>query len=142
MTLENSSIQDLIDLNNLLLGDNDTYEDWLEAFKDNNIIHAELIESITDSLTSNKYDGPNDYHAMYWFAKGLRRPAPRLPTRYVDSDDYLFKNIHKFKVQDKLDDFNRKRIHNKFKDSRLKETRELHKRDSSFLGELIEHQKD
>ena len=141
-SLENSSIQDLIDLDNLLNNDNYTYDEWFEAMNDEERIRKELIESINEKLTSNKYDGPNDYQAMYWFAKGLKLPTPQQPTRYVDSDDYLFKNIHKFKVQNKLDDFNHKRIHDKFKDTRLKEARELHKRDSLFLDELMEHQKD
>ena len=141
-SLENSSIQDLIDLDNLLNNDNYTYDEWFEAMNDDDQIRKELIESINEKLTSNKYDGPNDHQAMYWFAKGLRLPTPQQPTRYVDSDDYLFKNIHKFKIKDKLDDFNRKRIHDKFQDSRLKEARELHKKDSSFLDELMEHQKD
>ena len=131
MTLENSSIQDLINLDNLLNNDIYTYEEWFDAVNNDEQIRKELIESINEKINSNKYDGPNDYHAMYWFAKGLRLPAPRLPTRYVDSDDYLFKNLHKFKVKDTLDDFNHKRIHDKFKDTRLKEARELHKRDSS-----------
>ena len=55
MTLENSSIQELIDLNNLLLGDNDTYEDWYEAFKDNDQIYAEIIDSINTIFQSLKY---------------------------------------------------------------------------------------
>ena len=78
---------------------------------------------------------------MYWFTKRLRLPASWQIARYLDSDDYLFNSFHKFKVQDKLDDFNRKRIHDKFKDSRLKEASELYENDSSFLEELIEHQK-
>ena len=88
MTVENVTIQDLIDLNNLLYGDNDTYEDWLEAFDNDEKIRIELIESINEKLKANNYDGPNDYYAMYQFAKGLNLPVPQNPKRYVDSDDY------------------------------------------------------
>ena len=90
MTLENSTTEDLIDLDNLLHNDSYTYDEWYDAIKDIDQLRTELIESINDSLKSNHYDGPNDYHAMYWFAKGLNLPAPQQPKRYVDSDDYLF----------------------------------------------------
>ena len=39
----------------------------------------ELIESIHEKLKANNYDGPNDYYAMYWFAKGLNLPVPQKP---------------------------------------------------------------
>ena len=102
-TLENSSTQELIDLDNLLYNDFNTYEDWLDVFKDEGKAHdyvedkmrTELIESINEKLKDNIYDGPNDYYAMYWFAKGLNLPVPQKPKRYVDSDDYLFNNLHK-----------------------------------------------
>ena len=82
------------------------------------------------------------YYAIYWFAKGLNLPAPRQPKRYADSDKYLFNNLHKYKIHDKLNEFTRKRIHNQFNDSRLKEARELHKKDSLFLNELMKHRND
>ena len=142
MSLEQTSTQDLIVLDNLLNDVDYTYEEWIEAYDDEEQTRAELIKDMISCLKSYKYDGPDDYQAMYWFAKGLRLPAPKQPTRYVDSDEYLFNNLHKFKVQDTINDFNRKRIHDKFNDSRLKEARELHKKDSSFLKELMEHHKD
>ncbi len=132
MSLENTSTQELIDLDNLLCKDNNTYEDWLDAYNEEEI-RNELIDSITSTLKSSKYDGPNDYHAMYWFAKGKRN---------ADSDNELFNNIHKYKVHDKVHEFKRQRLHDKFKNDRLKEDRELHKKDSSFLRELMEHQRD
>ena len=93
--LENSSTQELIDLDNLLYNDFNTYQDWFDAFKDEDKIRIELIESINEKLKANNYDGPNDYYAMYWFAKGLNLPVPQKPKRYVNSDDYLFNNLHK-----------------------------------------------
>ena len=119
-SLENSSIQDLISLDNLLNRDYYTYEEWKEAINTDDQIRTELIESITEKLESNHYDGPNEYYAIYWFAKGLNLPAPQQPKRYVDSDKYLFHNLHKFKIHDKLNDFTCKRIHDRFNDSRLK----------------------
>ena len=135
MTLENTSLQELIDFNNLLRDDQDTYEDWHEAFNDDDQIRTELIDSITSFLKSNHYDGPNDYQTIYWFAKGLKLPAPQKPKRYVDSDKYLFNNLHKFKIHDKLNDFSRKRIHDRF-------NRDLHKKDSSFSSDLMKHRND
>ena len=87
-SFENSSTQELIDLDNLLYNDFNTYQDWFDAFKDEDKIRIELIESINEKLKANNYDGPNDYYAMYWFAKGLNLPVPQKPKRYVDSDDY------------------------------------------------------
>ena len=51
---------------------------------------------------------------MYWFAKGLKLPSPQNPKRYVDSDDDLFNKLHKYKAQDKINNFKRKRIHERF----------------------------
>ena len=79
MTVENVTIQDLIDLSNLLYGDNDTYEDWLEAFDNDEKIRIELIDYIKSELKANNFDGENGYHAMYWFAKVLKPPAPQKP---------------------------------------------------------------
>ena len=87
-SFENSSTQELIDLDNLFDSDFNTYQDWFDAFKDENKMRIELIESINEKLKDNIYDGPNDYYAMYWFAKGLNLPVPQKPKRYVDSDDY------------------------------------------------------
>ena len=136
MSLEQTSTQELIVLDNLLNDVDYTYEEWIEAFdNDEELTRTELIKDMKSCLKSYKYDGPDDYQSIYWFTKGLRIPKPKQPTRYVDSDEYLFNNLHKYKVQDKLDDFNRKRIHDKF-------DRELHKKDSSFLEELMKHQKE
>ena len=134
MSLENTSTQELIELENLFYGDDATYEEWFDAFKDEDQIRKELIEMLVLDILDKGYDGPNDYHAIYWFVKGLNLPAPQAPKRYVDSDDYLFKHIHKYKIHDKLNDLKRQRLHERF-------NRNLHKKDSSFLNELMEHQK-
>ena len=55
--LENSSTQELIDLENLLYNDFNTYQDWFDAFKDEDKIRIELIESIHEKLKANHYDG-------------------------------------------------------------------------------------
>ena len=87
-SFENSSTQELIDLDNLLYKSFNTYQSWFDAFKDEDKIRIELIESIHEKLQANNFDGPNDYYAMYWFAKGLNLPVPQKPKCYVDSDDY------------------------------------------------------
>ena len=55
--LENSSTQRLIDLDNLLYNDFNTDQDWFDAFKDEDKIRIELIESIHEKLKANNYDG-------------------------------------------------------------------------------------
>ena len=78
---------------------------------------------------------------MFWFDKGLKLPKPKVPKRYIDSADYLFNPLVKFNVHDQLNEVKRNRFNGKYND-RLKESRELHKKDSSFLVELMNHQKD
>lgn len=58
---------------------------------------TELSEKINEKLKSNSYDGPNDSYVMYWFAKGLKLPEPKVPKHYIDSDIYFFNHLHKFK---------------------------------------------
>ena len=87
MTLEQTSTQDLIDLDNLLNDVDYTFEEWLDGFDNNEeLVRSELIKDMKNCLNSYKYDGPNDYQSIYWFAKGLRIPKPKQPTRYADSD--------------------------------------------------------
>ena len=114
MTLEQTSTQELVNLDNIFHNENNTYEEWIEAFKnDEKKLHKELISEIKISLSTNNYDGPDDYQSIYWFAKGLRLPPPKQPKRYIDSEEYLFNNLHKLKVHDKVHDFNRQKIHHK-----------------------------
>ena len=114
MTLEQTSTQELVNLDNLFHNENNTYDEWIEAFKnDEKKLHKELISEIKISLSTNNYDGPDDYQSIYWFAKGLRLPPPKQPKRYIDSEEYLFNNLHKLKVHDKVHDFNRQKIHHK-----------------------------
>ena len=61
---------------------------------------------------------------------------PKQPMKYIDSDAPLFNKLkHLRKNKDIVHDFNRKRLHEKF-------NRDLHKRDQSFLSQLMKHQND
>ena len=111
MSLENSSTQDLINLDNLLNDVDYTYEEWLEAFdNDEELTRTELINDMKSCLKSYKYDGPDDYQSIFWFAKGLRIPKPQQPKRYIDSDEYLFNNLHKLKINS-IVNYTKKTLH-------------------------------
>ena len=100
MTRENVTIQDLVNLFNLITGDNDTYEDWLEAFDNDEKIRIELIDYIKSELKANNYDGENDYHAMYWFAKGLKLHHKTQNAMLILMIIYLINFINiKFKIK-------------------------------------------
>ena len=105
MTLENTDTQKLFELYNLLFDSNYSYDEWHKEELSDDEINEILVEDILRKLNSLNYDGPDDYNAMHWFVKGLKLPAPQKPKRYIDSDDYLFNNLHKFRIHDKLNDF-------------------------------------
>ena len=135
MSLDNTPTNKLIELSNLLYNENLTINDWKNEFDNENDLRENLIEMLVSDILNKGYDGENNYNSMYWFVKGLNIPSPKPLKRYIDSDDYLFKNLNKYKIQDNIHDFNRQRLHEKF-------NRDLHKKDSSFLDELMKHSKD
>ncbi len=153
-SLENSTTQELIELLTLLNNNDKSFVDSIiQDIQEENLLRDYLIETNIDILFDNGYDGDNNFDSMYWFAKGLIIPVPQPLQRYIDTDEYkqreqmktdkeLFNNLHKYNIKDKIDDFKHKQIKDKFKNDRLKESRELHKKDSSFLSELIQHQRD
>ena len=116
------------------MNSNYSYDEWYNEDLSDDEISEKLIEDILLQLDNFNYDGHNDYNAMYWFVKGSKMPPPRQPKRYIDSDEYLFKNLNQRKRFDPLNEFKRQRLQGKFK-------RDLHKKDSSFL-EHIKKQAD
>ena len=70
------TIENLINLDNLLNNDNCTSEELVEAINDNEEICVEWIGSIKETLKSSSDSGLHDYYAMYWFIKELKLPEP------------------------------------------------------------------
>ena len=75
--LKNTPLKQIIELFNIL--EPEQYHDPNE-FND-----PELTEMFTrfvkSSLKNAGYDVPNDYHAMYWFAKGRQRSPLQSPSQ-------------------------------------------------------------
>ena len=105
MELEITPINKLVELENLLHNDNNTVTDWLNAF-DNDVEETRnaLIDDIAEELfIKYDYNGDNDFNLMFWFTKGLKLQKPQPPRKYVDSDEYFYKNLHKYKISDPID---------------------------------------
>ena len=66
------NIQQLVDLQNLLLNENNSVDEWIKIFGSEENTKAELINEIVDDLTKRGYSGDtNDFNSMYWFARGV-----------------------------------------------------------------------
>lgn len=113
---------------------NCSYEERIEAINDDEQIRPELIESTNKKHKSNSYDAPDDYSLLYWFTQGLKLPEPKVPKRYIDSNDYLLNHLHKFNVRDQLNEGKRNRINDKYDNDQHKESRELHKKKFFISG--------
>ncbi|KAK8886403.1 hypothetical protein M9Y10_041866, partial [Tritrichomonas musculus] len=116
MELEITPINKLVELENLLHNDNNTVTDWLNAF-DNDVEETRnaLIDDIAEELfIKYDYNGDNDFNLMFWFTKGLKLQKPHPPRKYVDSDEYFYKNLHKYKISDPIDEYNKRKTHDKF----------------------------
>lgn len=139
--LDYCTLEELVELDNLLNNDNNTVNDWLDVFNDE--AKEELINEISTDILSKGYDGDNNYQSMFWFAKGLNIPKPSQPKRYVDSEEYkrrqqkkadeeLFKKLPKPSINDPLIDFYHENLKKKF-------DRDIHKRNEEFLKQLRAH---
>lgn len=143
-TVYDVPLMQLVELNNLMNDDNLSVNEWLEAFDDNeDQVREELLNIIIDDLMDKyNYDGDyEDFNAMNYFIKGVKSVPtppnhPTQPQRYDQSDDYLFNKLKRLrKINNPLDDFIRQQLQLKF-------NRDMHKRDSSFLSQLMQHRKD
>ena len=89
MRLEETQTEKLYELLKLLEKHPGKLEDWTDDLRD------DLIDVIVNDIMNEGYDGDNDYEAMYWFMKGKQLVQPQTPERYIDSDEYIFKDFNK-----------------------------------------------
>ena len=86
--LENIPLKQIFELYNIL-----EPEQYREPDDLNDPELKELFTILTNSsLTDAGYDGPNDYHAMYWFAKGRQQS----PTQLDDEQQHIKKQNIEF----------------------------------------------
>ena len=74
MSFDNASLEQLVELSNLIFDENDTVEVFLVMNDyDEQSTRESLIEAIKEGVHDLKYDGNNDdFNAMYWFVKGIK----------------------------------------------------------------------
>ena len=97
MSFDNTSLEQLAELYNLITDDNISVNETLSAYDNNEEqLREDLINNITDELLDNyNYDGDyEDFNAIYWFVKGVKSiPNPPLklnpPKRYDQSDEFI-----------------------------------------------------
>ena len=140
MELENTPIEKLVELENLIHDDNNTVDDWLVAF-DNDVEKArdDLIDAISEALfIKYGYDGENDYNSMYWFAKGLKLQKPQPLRKYIDSDEYFYNNLHKYKINDPIDEYHKRKTQDKFNSQINTEKYVIHTQKANYKSMLDE----
>ena len=135
MSLNKATLEQLVELSNLIYDENDTVEVFLVMNDYNEQTTREsLIEVINEGIQELNYDGDtNDYNAIYWFFKGVKR-----------SDDNEFFNKLKQlpKANDPLDDFTRQQSQDKFNDKLNKESASIHTSKNNYkqmLNDLIKN---
>ena len=74
MSLNKATLEQLVELSNLIYDENDTVEVFLVMNDyDEQATRESLIEVIKEGIHYLKYDGNNDdFNAMYWFVKGIK----------------------------------------------------------------------
>ena len=79
MSLNKATLEQLVELSNLIYDENDTVEVFLVMNDYNEQTTREsLIEVINEGIQELNYDGDtNDYNAIYWFVKGVKRSDDR-----------------------------------------------------------------
>ena len=89
MRLEETQTEKLYELLKLLEKHPVKLEDWTDELRD------DLVDVLANDIMNEGYDGDHDYEAMYWFMKGKPLANPQTPERYIDSDEYIFKDFNK-----------------------------------------------
>ena len=79
----------LVELDNLLNGENNTLAEWIDAIDNEDELRETLIDQIQGEAKAQGYDGNrNNYDTIYWFAKGRNLPPPQPLPRYDESKEY------------------------------------------------------
>ena len=80
------SLHELVELHNKLVGENNSDEDWVAAFGDEEKAKEEVYTEIKEDIKKHGYDGPEDYTAMYWFSKGIiSTPTEQHKNKEIDA---------------------------------------------------------
>ena len=105
LRLEETPTEKLYELIKLLEKHPGKLEDWTDDLREDliDIIADDITNEgyngennyIADDITNEGYNGENNYDSMYWFMKGKQLANPKQPERYIDSDDYIFKDFNK-----------------------------------------------
>ena len=161
MSIENSTTEKLLELFKLVMDDDSMIDYVKQEIQNEQNLRDYLIETITEILMDNRYDGDNNYDSMYWFAKGLNLPSPKPLQRYIDTDEYktreqkraddelfnIIKNkfkqipdkLHVRRAEDVVHDFQHKQLQDKFKQKHIKEINDYNKwkRDNDEQDQII-----
>ena len=128
---ETASIQ-LVELINLIEGGNDTIEDWKKAFPKFKDLRYELIDNVKKCLTNIEYEGPNKYDLIYSFVKGYNK---RLDNDFFSTLKQRAIPLGNISI-DKVDEFNKKILREKFNE-KIKDENIRNIKYKKLLNELI-----
>ena len=132
MKLEDTSNEKLYKLLALLEKYPGKLEDWTDDLRE------DLIEIIADDILKEGYDGADDYEAMYWFMKGKQLRPPQKPKRYIDTDEYMFKDFKKKREEQLKEDSYIMRL--KIENERLnKKYNQIKEQNKNLLKQLPKH---
>ena len=132
LRLEETPTEKLYELIKLLEKHPGKLEDWTDDLRE------DLIDIIADDITNEGYNGENNYDSMYWFMKGKQLAEPQTPERYIDSDDYLFKDFDKKREEQLKEDslLMRLKIENERLNNKYNQVKEQNK---ELLKQLPKH---
>ena len=159
-TISSKTIEQLIHLDNLIHGENNSIDKWLEAFPNEKELKETLIDEINYSIKKEKLNEDITYedyskHLLNKVAQNAKSiydeamkaikeipstppipPKPKPTKRYDESDDYFFKHLKlPYKSFDPLTDFHRENLRKKF--NRIENARK-----NPFNKELLNHSKN
>ena len=132
LRLEETPTEKLYELIKLLEKHPGKLEDWTDDLRE------DLIDIIADDITNEGYNGENNYDSMYWFMKGKQLAEPQTPERYIDSDEYLFKDFDKKREEQLKEDslLMRLKIENERLNNKYNQVKEQNK---ELLKQLPKH---
>ena len=132
LRLEETPTEKLYELIKLLEKHPGKLEDWTDDLRE------DLIDIIADDITNEGYNGENNYDSMYWFMKGKQLANPKQPERYIDSDEYIFKDFNKKREEQLKEDslLMRLKIENERLNNKYNQVKEQNK---ELLKQLPKH---